>query len=226
MADTSGVEAADPAPAPTVEALIRHRLAVALGGWRGAIETALPTAVFVAVWLWRSDVTVAVIAAGVVVLVLGGLRLVQRGDLKHVGGALLATAIAAWFALRSGRAEDAFLPGILLSATYGVGTLVSIVAGWPLIGFVIGAADPQAQSDPFRWRRDPAIVAVCRRLTWVMVGLFAVRLGVMMPLYLAKNVPALGVAKIVLGWPLWVGAIALMGWLLVRGETPLATSTD
>ena len=39
---------AAPATPETVEALIRHRLSTALGGWRGSIETALPTVVFVA----------------------------------------------------------------------------------------------------------------------------------------------------------------------------------
>ena len=34
-------------PAPTVEEIIRHRLSTALGGWRGSIETALPTIAFV-----------------------------------------------------------------------------------------------------------------------------------------------------------------------------------
>ncbi len=212
--------------ATTVEELIRHRLSAALGGWRGALETALPTAAFVAVWLWRSDVKTAVIASGVLVLFLAGLRVAQRGSLQHVGGSLLATGLAAWFALRSGRAEDAFLPGLLLSAAYGALTLVSVIVRWPLVGFLVGVADPAAATDPFAWRRDPAVVAVCRRLTWVLVGVYAVRLGVMVPLYLAKNIPALGVAKIALGWPLWVGAIALMGWLLVRGRTPLAVPAD
>ena len=45
-----------PATPQTVEALIRHRLSTALGGWRGSIETALPTVVFVALWTWRQDI--------------------------------------------------------------------------------------------------------------------------------------------------------------------------
>lgn len=215
------------AAAPTtVEALIRQRLATALGGWRGALETALPTAAFVLVWLWRSDLRLAVIVALVLAVVLAVARLVQRGSLQHVLGAVFATGLAAFFALRSGRAEDAFLPGILTNAAWAVGTLVSIVARWPVVGFLVGAADPQVQTDPFRWRRDPAIVAVCQRLTWILAGTYAVRLAVMVPLYFAKNIAALGVAKIVLGWPLWLAALGLMGMLLVRGHTPLADPSD
>ena len=64
------------------------------------------------------------------------------------------------------------------------------------------------------------MVAVCGRLTLVMTAMFLLRVLIMYPLYLAGNVAALGTAKIVLGWPLWAGAVAVMGAMLVRGETP------
>jgi len=216
---------ANEAPLTTVEEVIRHRLALALGGWRGAVETALPTVVFVGAWLWRGDVRGAVVAAMIVAIVLAGLRLAQRSSLQHVLGAVFATAIAAWFALRSGRAEDAFLPGILLSVGYGIATVVSIVFRWPLLGFVVGIGDPRTEPDLLGWRKNPPLVRVCQRLTWVLVGLYAVRVGIMGPLYLVGNVAGLGVAKIVLGWPLWVAALAVMGGMLMRGHTPL-TATD
>ncbi len=205
----------------SVEALIRHRLGTALGGWRGSVETALPTVVFVALWTWRQDVTLAAGAALGVALVLAALRIVQRSSLTHVGGAVFATAIAAFFAVRSGRAEAAFLPGILTNGAFLVGALLSIATRWPLVGFLVGAGDPRAQEDPFAWRRDRGMVRVCARLTWVLVATYAVRLLVMVPLYLAAKVASLGVAKIALGWPLWVASLAVMAWLLVSGHTPL-----
>jgi len=42
----------------------------------------------------------------------------------------------------------------------------------------------------------------------------------MLPLYFAQQVAWLGVAKVALGWPAWVVAVAVMGWILVRGNTP------
>jgi hypothetical protein len=212
---------AHPDAARTVEAVIRHRLATALGGWRGSVETALPTVLFVVVWTWRQDVKQAVIAAVAAAAALAVLRVLQRSSLTHVFAALVATGFAAFFALRSGRAEDAFLPGILVAAAYLAGSLFSILTRWPVIGFVVGTGDPQFAQDPFRWRRDTGMVRVCSRLTWVLVALFAVRLAVMVPLYLAEQIAALGVTKILLGWPLWVAALAVMGWLLVSGHTPL-----
>jgi hypothetical protein len=206
--------------AQTVEELIRHRLSAALGGWRGSVETALPTVAFVVVWSWRQDLRQAVWTAVAVAVVLAVIRLVQRSSLQHVLGAVLATGIAAFFAMRSGKAEDAFLPGMLLSGAYLVGTLVSILVRWPVVGFLVGAGDPRAAEDPFAWRRDAGMVRVCSRLTWVLVALYVVRLSIQVPLYLAGQVAALGAAKIVLGWPLWIGGVAAMGWLLMRGNTP------
>ncbi len=204
----------------TVESVIRHRLSAALGGWRGSVETALPTIAFVVAWTITHAVRPSVVAAAVVAIVLAGVRLVQRQSLQYVLSAVVATAFAAFFALRSGRAQDAFLPGILINTAYAVGTLLSVVTRWPLVGFLVGAGDPEAKTDPLRWRRDPSMVAVCGRLTLVMTVMFALRVAIMYPLYLAENVTALGVAKIALGWPLWVAALAAMGALLVRGATP------
>jgi hypothetical protein len=206
--------------APTVEAVIRHRLSTALGGWRGSVETALPTIAFVVVWTWRHDVRTALFAAAGVVVVLAVLCLVQRQSLRFVGSAAIATAIAAFFALRSGRAQDAFLPGILTSAAWGVGALLSVLARWPLVGFMVGAGDPRLAEDPYGWRRDAGLVRVCQRLTLVLVALYAVRVALMLPMYLAGEVAMLGVAKVVLGWPLWLAAVAVMGAMLVRGQTP------
>lgn len=217
---TPEVTPAERATAQTVEELIRHRLSTALGGWRGSIETALPTVAFIALWSWRQDLRLAVWCALGVAVVLAVVRLVQRSSLQHVLGAVFATALAAFFAMRSGKAEDAFLPGMLLSGGYLVGTLVSILARWPVVGFLVGAGDPRAAEDPFAWRRDSGMVRVCSRLTWVLVALYAVRLSIQVPLYLAGQVAALGIAKIALGWPLWIAGVAVMGWLLVRGNTP------
>lgn len=216
----------DASPGESVEALIRHRLSVALGGWRGSLETALPTVVFVVVWSVRDhDVRTAAVAAVGLALVLAAVRVVQRSSVQHVLGALVATAVAAFFAVRSGRAEDAFLPGILTSAAFLVGTLVSIATRWPVVGFLVGVGDPRAAEDPFGWRRDSGMVRVCVRLTWVLVAVYVVRLVIMVPLYVGAEVALLGVAKIVLGWPLWVVGLAVMGWLLVSGHTPLDPAT-
>jgi hypothetical protein len=216
------------ADAHTVESLIRERLSSALGGARGSLETALPTVAFVVAWVWLHDVMLAVGASVVVVLVLLVVRLVTRQTPRYVLSALVATAFAAFFALRTGKAEAAFLPGILTSAGWGLGSLLSVLVRWPIVGFMVAAADPRLSQEPATfepltaWRRDRGLVAVCQRLTMVLVVLYAVRVVLMYPMYLAGQVAMLGVAKIVLGWPAYLCALAVMGMILVRGKTPLA----
>ena len=219
--DDTMTESPIEATAHTVESLIRERLSSALGGARGSFETALPTVAFVGAWVWRHDVKSAVIASAAIVAILLVVRLAMHQTPRYVLSAVFATAVAAFFALRSGRAEAAFLPGILTSAGWGAGSLLSVVVRWPLVGFIVAAGDPQMAQDPTAWRRDRGLVRVCQRLTMVLVALYAVRVVVMFPLYLAGQVELLGVTKIVLGWPAYLCALAVMGMLLVRGNTPL-----
>jgi hypothetical protein len=212
-------------PGVTVEELIRHRLSTALGGWRGSVETALPTVAFVILWVWRKDLTVAIIASVAVTLVMAVVRVAQRQSLQYVLSAVFPTAIAAFFALRSGKAEDAFLPGIIWNSVMLAVALVSVALRWPLVGFMVGAGDPRMADDPVGWHRDRGLVRVCQRLTLVLVAIFVVRLVVMVPLYLASQVARLGVAKVVLAWPLWLAGVAVMGLMLVKGHTPAELDT-
>lgn len=213
---------------PTVEALIRHRLGEALGGVRGSIEAALPMLVFVVAWSTTSDRNTSLGVAAAVTVVFAIARIAQRQTLQFVLGSILATGLAAFFALRSGQAEDAFLPGILTSCAYLVATLLSVLVRWPLIGLMVGAVDQAAVAagDPFRWRRNPAAVAVCSRLTLVLAGVYVIRVGIMGPLYLMNDVAGLTISKVVLGWPLWAGAVAVMGTMLLKGHTPIDPDDD
>lgn len=209
-------------PPTTVEAVIRERLAVAVGGWRGSLEAAAPTVAFVVVWTATKNLNQALVAAAAVLLIALVLRLVQRQTVKFVAAAAFATALAAFLAKRSGNASDVFLPGLIQAGVMLAISVGSILARWPLVGFIVAGGDPDLKDDPTAWRRSSAMVRVCSRLTWVFGGLFAVRLAVMLPLYLADEVTSLGVAKIVLGWPLYLLALGLMVVLLMRGRTPLA----
>lgn len=206
-----------PPGATTVEEVVRHRLSETLGGARGSVEAALPTVAFVAWWSATKDLRFSLVLAVAVALVALAARVVQRQTPKFALSSLFAVGIAAAFSLRSGRAEDVFLPGILYScALLGI-TLVSLATRWPMVGFVVGATGP----DPTAWRRHHGVLRLCMRLTMVLAGLYAVRVVIMLPLYLAGQVELLGVSKVVLGWPLYLGAVAVMGALLLKGRTPL-----
>jgi Protein of unknown function (DUF3159) len=203
----------------TVEELVRSRLSQQMGGARGSLEATVPTVAFVIAWTATHDFRLALgVSVGAVALLLA-LRTLQGQTPRFVLSSVFALALAAFFVHRSGRAQDAYLPGILYSAALGSLTLLSVVVRWPLLGFVVGVAeDPE---DPLAWHRDRGIVRVCQRLTMVLVGLYVIRLAIMLPLYWAGEVAALSVAKIVLSWPLYLLAVTVMGVLLVRGHTPL-----
>jgi hypothetical protein len=203
--------------AHTVEEVVRAKLSQALGGRRGMIEGAGPTIGFTSTFVLSDELRLSLgvgIALAVVLLVV---RVVQRSSVQFVVNSLVGIGIAAAFASRSGRAEDVFLPGILYNAGYAVGLTLSILVRWPLVGFMIGSVTGEVTE----WRRDPGIVRLCSRLTWVLVAPCALRVAVQLPLYLAGQVGWLGVAKIALGWPLQVAALAFMVYLLARGRTPL-----
>jgi hypothetical protein len=200
-----------------VEAVVRTQLSRALGGKRGMLESAVPTVAFTLTWVSTHQLRPALLAGGVTAGALLVLRLVRREPVQYVLNAIVGVAIAAVFALRSGRAEDAFLPGILYNAGYAVVLSASVLVRWPAVGFLIGAVT----GDPTGWRKDPAVVSLCAKLTWLLVLPCALRVAVQYPVWAAGAVGWLGAAKLVLGWPLQVAALASMVWLLARNHTPL-----
>jgi Protein of unknown function (DUF3159) len=203
----------------TVEAVVRTQLSRALGGKRGMLESALPTVAFTLTWVSVHQLRPALLAGGAVAGLLLVLRALQRQPVQYVFNAVIGVGIAAIFALRSGRAEDAFLPGILYNAAYAVVLSASVLLRWPAVGFLIGAV----AGDPTSWRRNPAVVSLCAKLTWLLVLPCALRVAVQYPLWATGAVGWLGAAKLALGWPLQVAALAAMAWLLARNHTPLET---
>jgi hypothetical protein len=206
-----------PVTAQTVEALVRERLSKALGGRRGILEGAVPTVGFTVAWITSHDLKLSLglsVALAVGLLVA---RLLQRSSIQFVVNSLVGIAIAAVFALRSGRAEDAFLPGLIYNAAYAVVLVATVLIRWPLIGFLLGSVT----GDPTGWHRDRAIVRLCSRLTLVLAAPCVLRVIVQYPLWASHQAGWLGVAKLAMGWPLQVAALAAMAWLLSRNETPI-----
>ncbi|MEU4226217.1 DUF3159 domain-containing protein [Nonomuraea sp. NPDC026600] len=205
----------------TVEAAVRAQLAKAFGGVRGIIEAAVPTIAFTLSWIFTEDLKISLIVSVSLAVVLLLARIAQRSTPQFVINSLIGIAIGAFFASRTGDAKDYFLPGILWNAGYTVAMLLSIVTRWPVVGFLIGSVT----GDPTAWRKDPGIVRLCTKLTWMLLIPCVVRVAVQLPVWLFgggdQAVAALGFAKIVMGWPLQVAALGAMLWLLGRGRTPI-----
>jgi hypothetical protein len=207
------MSAADQRPEPT--------LADVLGGRGGAVDATVPVVVFVAVFVlgdalgWPSVVAwaggAAVLAAAVVAVV----RLAGGRRPRAVLLGLLGVAVAALVAAYTGRAVDFFLVQIVTNAASALAWAVSIVIRWPLLGVVVGTALGQRT----KWRRDRYLLRGYQRASWVWVAQYVVRLVVFLPLYFADATVALGVARVVLTWPLVALCVAL-SWPVLRSALP------
>ena len=97
----------------------RFDAAAAIGGWRGVLESAVPTLVFVIVLAVAPTALVTALVTSLAVSAAALLiRLVQRQSLTQVmGGVLVAVASAAW-AWRSGQASDFYATGLVINAVW------------------------------------------------------------------------------------------------------------
>ena len=225
-----------PVEADTVEAVVRQQLSKALGGRRGMAEAAVPTVLFTATWLLGRDLDLAIYVSVGAALALLAVRLLQRSTVQFVINALFGIAIGWYFVHRSaasgGSEQDQalayFLPGILYNGGYAVVLGLTCIVGWPLVGFMVGSIT----GDPTAWHADRQVVKLCSRLTWLLVAPCVLRVAIQAPIWLAGHsgsmdpdaaVAALGVLKIVLGWPLQLAALGSMVWLLSRNRTPVSS---
>jgi hypothetical protein len=142
--------------------------------------------------------------------VLSVIRIARRQSLQHAIAGFLGVGIAAFIASRTGRAEDFYLPGLLTNIGYAAAFLLSIAVRWPIVGVVLALVSQAGMS----WRRDPVRVRAYRRATWVLVIMFALRVAVQLPLYLAGDsaIAALGTARVAMGVPLYL----LTLWIAYR----------
>jgi hypothetical protein len=206
-------------------------LADAVGGPRGVLEAVLPGVAFIAVLTATGDLqpalAVALAGSGIVLLT----RLLARKPLMPAVSGAVGVGVCALAALRTGDAADYYAPGLLINLVYATVLALSTVR-WPrtgpvpVIGLVVGGLRGEGLS----WRADPAMVSLYRRLTWMWVALFVLRLAVQLPLYLADLVPALAVARLTMGLPLFAAAVWLT-WLALRrapraAGTPSEASSD
>ncbi len=203
-----------------VEEFVRYQLSQSLGGLRGMIESALPFIGFTVAWVTSRQLYVALGVAVGVAVIAAVVRLIQRQSVKYVAQAVIPTAIAALVATRTGRAEDIFLPGILYNGGLAVISLLTVAIRRPLVGFIIGAA----VGDPTGWTKDRGLVRMTSKLTLVLAVPYISRFVIQLPLFLAGQVVWLAVAKVVLGWPLLVAALAVIGVMLSKGKTPMEDS--
>jgi hypothetical protein len=204
---------------PASSASTGHVVWRAMGGWRGVVESVLPSLVFVVVYSVTRELVPSLIASVGIAAIFTLVRFVQKSPPAAALGGLVAAGAAAVLALLTGNPSDNFVPGLLTNAAYGLGMLVSALIGWPLIGLAAGYLMGEGVS----WRGDKRKRRVFFWLTIAWAALFAARLAVQLPIYVSSLDPAnrdsavalLGTLKIAMGLPLFAPLVAVT-WLTAR----------
>lgn len=194
----------------------RDRIINALGGKKGLFDSGIPALVFLIVFNLRDDVVEAAFVALGLSAIITLLRLIKREKLQSAISGIIGVLICYLLVRSTGKAEDFYLPGLFINAGYGALYLLTNIAGWPIIGLVLG---PLLGED-FHWRKVPERKRVYMLAGWLWVGLFFSRLAVQLPLYLSGNVNALGIARLIMGYPLFI-ACAWATWLVIK-KVPVA----
>ena len=177
----------------------------AIGGWRGLIDSALPSMLFIMIFVFQKNLNNALIAS----LALGGvllvIRLFERKSLTQVFSGFLGLSISVFLTWRTKDASNFFLTGIVTNAIYGFFLLISVLIRKPLIGYLVGSL----VGDTTGWLKHPLLVRAYTTVTWLWVAVFGLRLLVQIPLYLNDSIALLGSVKIFMGWPLYLFAVWL-----------------
>jgi hypothetical protein len=180
-------------------------LVESIGGWRGLVDSGLPVVVFVAVNA-AAGLTAAIWAAVGAGVLLSVLRLARKETVQQAISGFFGVAVAAFIAARTGEAKGFFLLGIWASFVYAGVFLVSVLARRPIVGliweYVDGAGDRA-------WRRDKRLMRVYTWCTLVWVGVFLARGLVQRYLYEEDQTGWLAVARLGMGYPLTIGALAV-----------------
>ena len=188
----------------------------AIGGWRGLVETSLPSLLFLIFFTVTKDLNLALVIAIAAAGIFTMLRLIQRSKLIPAVSGIVGVAICAFTAFRTGNAADYYLPGFWTNGIYSVAFIVSIIVGWPLAGLIFG----YIRGEQLTWRQKPKRLKAYKLATWIMAAVLLLRLAIQIPLYYMNATEVLGAMRIVMGLPLYAAGI----WLAWRVSDPAETS--
>src|SRR4051794_39265998 len=124
-------------------------------------------------------------------------RLLRRRPVVNAVGGLFGTGLAAFIALRSGRAEGYFVPRMLYQLALAVVFAGSVLVRKPLTGFIIATLYRATPG----WVDLPPVKRTMSELTLAWAALFGFRGGVYLVLITTGRVGWLAAASIAMGWP-------------------------
>jgi hypothetical protein len=183
----------------------------ALGGKKGLLDSGLPAVLFLIIFNISDDLQVALYGAIGTSIVLTIIRLAMKDTIQHVISGLIGVLFCAYLANRSGNASDFYIPKLLTNLAYGSAYLIANLAGWPIIGVILGPL----LGENFLWRKNPQRKRAYMRAGWLWVAMFFGRIAVQYPIYKSGNVNLLGTVNLAMGYPLFI-ATAWGTWLILK----------
>ena len=220
---------ADPASAKQAETqAYEDAVKKAFGGKAGMADVGVPALVFLVIYTATKELTPALWASVGVALVMTVVRLVRRETLQHAVSGLLGVLVCAAVAKWSGRPENYYLPGLLLNLGYGAVCVLTASIRWPIVGLMLGPITGEMTA----WRQVPGRMKAFTTATWILAGMFAARLAVQTPLWLAHQTTALGITRLVMGYPIYLAALYFCWQIIkqapppVKPEEPVAEGSD
>lgn len=197
----------------------RQQVMSTIGGWSGMVITAVPPLVFVIVNALAGlrPAIFAAIGAGAVVALY---RAVRKQPLQQAATGLVGVAFAAFIAWRTGQARGYFLVGIVTSFGYAAAFGISLLLRKPLVGYVWEFLEPSPRRD-VPWQREPLLLRAYSWATFAGFLLFAARAAVQTSLFASDHTGWLAVARLGMGYPLYIGVLGFAFWVCRRAHRTL-----
>lgn len=199
----------------------RDKVINALGGAKGLIDSGLPAVIFLVVFNISGELRNAIWGALALSLALAIYRLARKDTIQHSISGVIGVLICAYFANRSGNATDFYIPKLLTNLGYGTVYLLANLAGWPILGLVLGPL----LGENLTWRNNPTRKKMYIKASWIWVALFFSRIAVQYPIYKSGNVNLLGTVNLAMGYPLFF-ATAYFTWVVIKSHPPVAISEN
>nr|WP_251513594.1 DUF3159 domain-containing protein [Actinacidiphila bryophytorum] len=216
--NTDGPQGSTDGEAAEVRAATEAALLDAFGGILGMVETTVPGLVFVVIYTVNHDIKSSALAALALSVVLGIARLARKDTLKHAFSGVFGIAFGALFAMMSGNAKNFYLPGMLYTLGLGVAYVVSALAGFPLLGLILGPVFKENLS----WRtRNPGRLRAYTKASWAWGLILLAKSAILFPLYWWGNATQLGWVKVALGIPPFLLSVYLTWIFLVKAPAPI-----
>ena len=196
----------------------REKVLAAFGGKKGLIDSGIPSVIFLIVFNFSKELQTALVASIAVSALLTIIRLAMKDTIQHSMSGFIGVLICAWFANRTGNASDLYIPKLLTNLGYGTVYLIANLAGWPILGVMLGPI----LGENLKWRNHPERKRAYTLASWLWVAMFFTRIAVQYPIYKSGNVNLLGTVNLAMGYPLFI-ATAYASWLILKNAPQRTT---